>query len=208
MTQNFFNFNTIKNDEVIASHENEDVLNLLENLTCQLSYITGSSKSGKSTLANNYAKVHKAQIISDQSELLFSIDKKLYFIDQNLSKFNDELLFHFVQNIITHNYILYIFSEFDHSQKPTGLADLDSRLSLFNKFNLNEPDDQLTINLLKKFLKINSVSINKTIITELPKYINRTYLGIHNCANDINRLLYTNNHNINLNLIKDFYNAI
>ena len=97
MTQNFFNFNTIKNDEVIASHENEDVLNLLENLTCQLSYITGSSKSGKSTLANNYAKVHKAQIISDQSELLFSIDKKLYFIDQNLSKFNNELLFHFVQ---------------------------------------------------------------------------------------------------------------
>ena len=208
MTQNFFNFNTIKNDEVIASHENEDVLNLLENLTCQLSYITGSSKSGKSTLANNYAKVHKAQIISDQSELLFSIDKKLYFIDQNLSKFNDELLFHFVQNIITHNYNLYIFSEFDHSQKPTGLADLDSRLSLFNKFNLNEPDDQLTINLLKKFLKINSISINETIITELPKYINRTYLGIHNCANDINRLLYTNNHNINLNLIKDFYNAI
>ena len=208
MTQNFFNFNTIKNDEVIASHENEDVLNLLENLTCQLSYITGSSKSGKSTLANNYAKVHKAQIISDQSELLFSIDKKLYFIDQNLSKFNDELLFHFVQNIITHNYNLYIFSEFDHSQKPTGLADLDSRLSLFNKFNLNEPDDQLTINLLKKFLKINSISINETIISELPKYINRTYLGIHNCANDINRLLYTNNHNINLNLIKDFYNAI
>ena len=208
MTQNFFNFNTIKNDEVIASHENEDVLNLLENLTCQLSYITGSSKSGKSTLANNYAKVHKAQIISDQSELLFSIDKKLYFIDQNLSKFNDELLFHFVQNIITHNYNLYIFSEFDHSQKPTGLADLDSRLSLFNKFNLNEPDDQLTINLLKKFLKINSISINETIITELPKYINRTYLGIHNCANDINRLLYANNHNINLNLIKDFYNAI
>tara|TARA_B110001450_G_scaffold45980_1_gene42627 strand:+ start:1084 stop:1710 length:627 start_codon:yes stop_codon:yes gene_type:complete len=208
MTQNFFNFNTIKNDEVIASHENEDVLNLLENLTCQLSYITGSSKSGKSTLANNYAKVHKAQIISDQSELLFSIDKKLYFIDQNLSKFNNELLFHFVQNIITHNYNLYIFSEFDHSQKPTGLADLDSRLSLFNKFNLNEPDDQLTINLLKKFLKINSISINETIISELPKYINRTYLGIHNCANDINRLLYTNNHNINLNLIKDFYNAI
>ena len=208
MTQDFFNFNTIKNDEVIASHENEDVLNLLENLTCQLSYITGSSKSGKSTLANNYAKVHKAQIISDQSELLFSIDKKLYFIDQNLSKFNDELLFHFVQNIITHNYNLYIFSEFDHSQKPTGLADLDSRLSLFNKFNLNEPDDQLTINLLKKFLKINSISINETIISELPKYINRTYLGIHNCANDINRLLYTNNHNINLNLIKDFYNAI
>ena len=60
----------------------------------------------------------------------------------------------------------------------------------------------------KKFLKINSISINETIITELPKYINRTYLGIHNCANDINRLLYTNNHNINLNLIKDFYNAI
>ena len=208
MTQNFFDFNSVKNDEIVISHENEDVLYLLEKLTCQLSYITGSSKSGKSTLVNKYAKIHKAQIISDQSDLLFSIDKKFYFIDQNLSKFNTELLFHFVQNIITHNYTLYIFSEFDHSQKPTGLLDLDSRLSLFNKFNLNEPDDQLTINLLKKFLKINSITINETIIVELPKYINRTYLGIYNCANDINRLLYNNNHNINLKLIKDFYNAI
>ena len=81
-------------------------------------------------------------------------------------------------------------------------------MSLFNKFNLNEPDDQLTINLLKKFLKINSITINETIIDELPKYINRTYLGIYNCANDINHLLYNNNHNINLKLIKDFYNAI
>jgi hypothetical protein len=208
VNQNFFNFNTIKNDEIIVSHENVDVINLLDNLTYQLSYITGSKKSGKSTLVNNYTKIYKAQIISDQSDLLFTIDKKIYFIDQNLSKFNTELLFHFVQNIITHNYTLYIFSEFDHNQKPTGLPDLDSRLSLFNKFILNEPDEQLTINLLKKFLKINSISINETIITELPKYINRTYLGIYNCANDINRLLYTNNHNINLKLIKDFYNAI
>ena len=208
MSQNFFNFNTNKDDEMIISHENEDVLNLLKNLTCQLSYIKGSSKSGKSTLVDNYAKIHKAHIVFKQKDLLFSLEKKVYFIDQNLSEFDPELLFHFVQNIITHNYNLYIFSEFDHSQKPIGLADLDSRLSLFNKFNLDEPDDQLTIMLLKKFLKINSISIHEALILELPKYINRTYLGIYNCANDINRLLYTNNHNINLKLIKEFYNEI
>ena len=79
MTQNFFDFNSVKNDEIVISHENEDVLYLLENLTCQLSYITGSSKSGKSTLVNKYAKIHKAQIISDQSDLLFSIDKSKIF---------------------------------------------------------------------------------------------------------------------------------
>jgi hypothetical protein len=62
--------------------------------------------------------------------------------------------------------------------------------------------------LLRKYLEMYSISINESIILELPKFIDRTYLAVYNCANDINRLLYQNNHNINLRLIKEFYNAI
>ena len=62
--------------------------------------------------------------------------------------------------------------------------------------------------LLKKYLKKNSISIDNSIIIEIPKFIDRTYLAVYNCANDINRLLYENNHNINLRLVKKFYNEI
>jgi len=208
MTQNFFNLNTENDKKIIESFENKKIIFLLKNLNYKLSYITGSSKSGKSTLVNNFGKIHNAKIIVNSSDLKFSTDDKIYFIDQNISHFDSELFFHFIQNVLTHDCFLYLFSEFDHNQQPTGLADLDSRLALFNKFNLEEPSTDLMIILLRKYLEMYSISINESIILELPKLIDRTYLAVYNCANDINRLLYQNNHNINLRLIKEFYNAI
>ena len=62
--------------------------------------------------------------------------------------------------------------------------------------------------LLKKYLKQKFIKIDNSIIVEIPKLIDRSYLSVFNCANDINHLLYENNHNINLRLIKKFYNAI
>ncbi len=208
MMQNFFEFGLTDDGNIIKSIENEGAINLLESLSCKLSYINGSTKSGKSTLVNHYSKIHKAKIVTNLADLNFSTDNKIYFIDQNIFKFDPQLLFHFIQNIVTHDYFLYIFGEFDHNHKSTGIADLDSRLSLFNKFNINEPNSDLMTLLLKKYLKKNSISIDNSIIIEIPKFIDRTYLAVYNCANDINRLLYENNHNINLRLIKKFYNEV
>jgi len=54
MTQNFFNLNTENDKKIIESFENKKIIFLLKNLNYKLSYITGSSKSGKSTLVNNF----------------------------------------------------------------------------------------------------------------------------------------------------------
>ena len=74
MTQNFFNLNTENDKKIIESFENKKIIFLLKNLNYKLSYVTGSSKSGKSTLVNNFGKIHNAKIIVNSSDLKFSTE--------------------------------------------------------------------------------------------------------------------------------------
>ena len=208
MKQFFFNFGNKSDFDLIKSKENELVISELGKLNHKLVYVLGSSKSGKTTLVKNFSKKHKALVINNDSELKFSQDTKIYFIDQNLSKFNSNSLFHFIQNIIIYKSYLYVFSSEDNSKVSFGTPDLDSRISSFNKLIIEEPDSSLILLLLKQHLKIKSIKLDEVIIQEIPYLIDRSYLAVFNCVEDINRLLYQNNHNINLRLIKEFYNAI
>jgi|TARA_B100000787_G_C16171179_1_gene286585 chromosomal replication initiation ATPase DnaA len=208
MIQNFFNFNSNFEIEIVRSLENELVIENLINLSNKLSIIVGSSKSGKTTLARFYSEKANIPIISNEADLKFNKNIDKYFIDTDILKFNQEILFHFIQNILTYNCSLYIFSPNDIEDFSFKFDDLKSRLSLFTKFVILEPKEELMIILLKKYLKQKSIKIDNSIIIEIPKFIERSYLSVFNCANDINHLLYENNHNINLRLIKEFYNAI
>ena len=208
MIQNFFNFNSNFEIEIVRSLENELVIENLINLSNKLSIIVGSSKSGKTTLARFYSEKANIPIISNEADLKFNKNIDKYFIDTDILKFNQEILFHFIQNILTYNCSLYIFSPNDIEDFSFKFDDLKSRLSLFTKFVILEPKEELMIILLKKYLKQKSIKIDNSIIIEIPKFIERSYLSVFNCANDINHLLYENNHNINLRLIKEYYNAI
>jgi len=208
MIQNFFNFNSNFEIEIVRSLENELVIENLINLSNKLSIIVGSSKSGKTTLARFYSEKANIPIISNEADLKFNKNIDKYFIDTDILKFNQEILFHFIQNILTYNCSLYIFSPNDIEDFSFKFDDLKSRLSLFTKFVILEPKEELMIILLKKYLKQKSIKIDNSIIIEIPKFIERSYLSVFNCANDINHLLYENKNNINLRLIKEFYNAI
>ena len=208
MKQKFFDLTNSDDKIIIYSSENKNIVSVLEKIDEKLVIITGSKKSGKTTLAKKFSSIHKAKLIFNNEDLLFNPNQSIYFIDKNLIEIDPELLFHFIQNIIAHNYCLYIFSEENNSKISTGLKDLDSRLSLFTKMTIEEPEVELMKILLKKHLDSKSIKINDSIIKELPYVIDRTYESVYECSNDINRLLYDNNHNINLRLIKEFYNAI
>ncbi len=208
MIQNFFNFNSRLGLEIIKSTENELAIYNLINFSNKLSLIIGSSKSGKTTLAKFYSKKSNIPILRNEQELKFNKNISKYFIDADILKFDQEILFHFIQNILTYDCSLHIFLPHDIENFSFKFEDLKSRLSLFTKYIIQEPGDALMETLLKKHLKQKSIKIDNSIIVEIPKLIDRSYLSVFNCANDINNLLYKNNHNINLRLIKQFYNAI
>ena len=64
------------------------------------------------------------------------------------------------------------------------------------------------IELIEKFLKNKSISVQPKIIKHIMNYIERTYDDAFKAAEVINYLLYENNHNINLSLISEYYEQI
>ena len=53
-----------------------------------------------------------------------------------------------------------------------------------------------------------SITVPEQIIIEVMNHIERTYLAAFEAAKTINHLLYENNHNINLSLIRKYYEQL
>jgi chromosomal replication initiation ATPase DnaA len=83
-----------------------------------------------------------------------------------------------------------------------------SRLKQFTLCNIHNPGKDLLIKLINKYLSFKSISVSEQIINEVLNHIERTYLSAFEAANTINHLLYENNHNINLSLIRKHYELL
>ena len=70
------------------------------------------------------------------------------------------------------------------------------------------PKDDLLFKLIEKFLKFKSISVSGDIIRGIMAYIGRTYIDAYDASETINYLLYHNNHNINLSLIRQHYEQL
>ena len=205
--QNFLDLYT-GDDDIIKSEENSIPINLLENDN-KLSLIIGSEKSGKTSLAKAYSKLNQAELIFDIS-LSIKNHKKTY-LDLNYLNLADENLFHFLQYFISQDIGLTIFTSTDPlkvDENQVFLPDVISRLSLFNIARIENPRDKLFFKLIQKFLKNLSITISDQMINEVMKFIDRSYIDAFNASKTINYLLYENNHNINLSLIRQHYEQI
>ena len=88
------------------------------------------------------------------------------------------------------------------------LPDVVSRLKQFTLCNIDNPSKDLLFKLINKHLSFKSITVPEEIIIEVMNYIERTYLSAFEAANTINHLLYENNHNINLSLIRKHYERL
>ena len=130
------------------------------------------------------------------------------YLDLNKLPTNEESFFHFLQYFIANDISLTIFtssSPFSLDDRSKAVPDILSRLKSFNISNIEQPQDDLLFKLIQKFLKFKSISVSDNIIKCTMNYINRTYVDALNASETINNLLYQNNHNINLSLIKQYY---
>ena len=202
--QTFLNLNTSSTD-IIVSNENNLAINLLENKK-KFSIIIGPKKSGKSILAKKFAKIDGIEVINNISKNLEY--KNSIFLDLNELPLNENYFFHFLQYFIANNIGLTIFTSSDflkNNIKPLVIPDTLSRLKSFNVAYIDDPKDELLFRLIEKFLMYKSISVSKDIIQATMGYINRTYMDAFIASETINHLLYKNNHNINLSLIRQHY---
>ena len=202
--QTFLNLNT-EDKNILISNENSLAIKLLED-KFKFSIIVGPQKSGKTTLANKFLDINEANIIdSIPSNLEFQNNT---FLDLNNLPFNEESFFHFLQYFITNDIGLTIFTTSNPLQVDSNslvIPDTLSRLKSFNIALIENPKDDLLFKLIEKFLKFKSISVSDDIIKGIMAYIGRTYIDAYNASETINNLLYQNNHNINLSLIRQHY---
>ena len=205
--QNFFDLYTGDN-EIIKSVENSIPINLLENDN-KFSIIVGPNKSGKTSLAKSYSMLNQANLIFEIPKNIKNFKKT--YLDLNSLNLADENLFHFLQYFISQDIGLTIFTSTDPlnvDENQAIIADIKSRLSLFNIARIENPKDELLFRLIQKFLKNMSITISDKLIHEIMKFIDRSYIDAFNASKTINHLLYENNHNINLSLIRQYYEQI
>ena len=206
--QTFLSFESSNDDQIIESSENELAIKILqENQKYVL--IDGPKKSGKSLLAKKFSRINNKKIIYD-IPLKLDFDTGVY-LDLNSLPLKSEYFFHFLQYFVSNNLSLTIFSchsfENDLSNFEV-IPDILSRLKLFTLITINSPQDQLLFQLIEKFLKNKSISVQPKIIHHIMNFIERTYVDAFQAAEAINHLLYENNHNINLSLISEYYEQI
>ncbi len=205
--QKFFDLTT-SDDEIIISKENSSVINLLKSNN-KFSIIIGDEKSGKSLLAKKYSVINNAELIFHYS-LNHGLKNNVY-LDLNELPLNEDDFFHFIQYFISQNQGLTIFTSTNLLKLPLNsnfIPDTVSRLKSFSLEEIEDPGDELFFKLIEKFLRIKSISISEDIIREIMLYINRTYNDAFKASETINHLLYKNNHNINLSLIRKHYEQI
>ena len=205
--QTFLDLYTSDN-EIIYSSENNSVIQSLKKRTRYL-IIYGSNKSGKTTIAKKFSINHNIDLINNiPKDLIFN---KETYLDLNTLPAQDENFFHFLQYFISNNIPLTIFTSensIDNLNNEFYLPDVVSRLKQFTLCNIHNPSKGLLIKLINKYLSLKSISVSDQIIIEVLNHIERTYLSAFEAANTINHLLYENNHNINLSLIRKYYERL
>ena len=205
--QTFLNLNSF-DTEILYSLENDTVIQSLEKKVKYL-IIYGPNKSGKTTIAKKFSINNNIDLTNSVPDEL-NFNKETY-LDLNTLPGQDENFFHFLQYFVTNNIPLTIFTSensIDNLNDEFYLPDVVSRLKQFTLCNIHNPKKDLLFKLINKYLSFKSISVSEQIIIEVLNHIERTYLSAFEAANTINHLLYENNHNINLSLIRKHYERL
>ena len=178
------------NKEIIYSLENDEVIQSLERRIKYL-IIYGSNKSGKTTIARKFSKNFNIDLINNLPSYL-NFHRETY-LDLNNLPSKDENFFHFLQHFMTNNIPLTIFtseSSIENLSEKFYLPDIESRLRQFNLCNIQNPNKDLLLKLIKKYLFLKSITVPDQIIIEVMSHIERTYLAAFEASETINHLLY------------------
>jgi len=182
--QKFFKFET-KNDLDLSSFfvndTNNQAFSLVnkENLTENI-FLIGPKKSGKSHLANIWKLNNDAIIFDNNIDDIIEKNKNV-LIDNLFINLDEEIIFHLINHCISNNLIILITSEINLFEHNFIIPDLLSRLKIFNHAKINNPDDEILINVLTKLLIEKQFIIkNNDIFDYLLNRIQRSYEEVYN----------------------------
>ena len=175
-----------------------------ENEIIRYTIIHGPAKSGKTHLGLIWQDKNNAIIYNENNFNKIIENKNNIFVDDFFEKINEEYLFYIINHCYINNLKILLCTDKLVSNYKFQLNDLSSRLKSFNFIKIQQPDDELIVNLIIKLLFDKQIIIhNSEIFSYIIKRINRTYQDIHLFVDNIDKLSLEKKRELTIPLIRE-----
>ena len=197
-----FNDNIDNELNFFVNNTNFYAFNALINSDTKFSFLYGPEKSGKSYLSKIWLKKNNAIEYKNNNEELLNQDKNI-LID-NLIFYDQEKIFHIVNNCILNNSKILITSDIKINSIDFKFNDLSSRLKTFSNLEIHQPNDEMLLAILTKLLVEKQFIIKSNEIFEyILRRVDRSYQGINEIVNKLDILSLEKKRQLTIPLIKE-----
>ena len=199
-----YKFNDKNDNELnfFVNKTNFYAFNALINNDTKLSFLYGPKKSGKSYLSKIWLKKNNAIEYNNNYEVLLNLHNNI-LID-NLIFYDQEKIFHIVNNCILNNSKVLITSDNKINEINFEFKDLSSRLKTFSNLEINQPNDEMLLAILTKLLVERQFIIKSNEIFEyIIRRVDRTYQGINDIVKKLDILSLEKKRQLTIPLIKE-----
>ena len=205
-SQKSFNYkfnNEFNEIDFFVNQTNYYAFNVAINNNVKHIFLYGPNKSGKSFLANIWLKKNNAiQYNNKNYELL--LNKKYNILIDDIFIYDEERIFHIVNNCILNNLNILITSNNKLNDVKFKFKDLSSRLKTFSYLEINQPNDEMLLTILTKLLIDKQFVINSNEIFEyILRRVDRSYQGINEIVNRLDILSLEKKRQLTIPLIKE-----
>ncbi len=215
MQQEILKFNysqDYKEIDFILSDCNKKAYEVLlsENSPANL-FLYGEKSSGKTHLANIWAKKNNAiilsqndlEIISEYNNLDIKNSENIVFENINLyNSKHQEALFLLLNKYLSEGKKILLTSELEISSLNFQFEDLTSRIKTFYTVKLENPDYNLVISLIIKLFSDEQYSISVDVAEFISKRISRDFNSIKNIVEEIIKKAMQSKKKITLPFVK------
>ena len=199
-----YNFDDKFSDQnFFVNKTNFYAFNALINNISKLSFLHGPNKSGKSYLGQIWLRKNNAVQFKDNYKFFINNNHMNILID-DIFLFEEEEIFHIVNNCILNNLKILIISNNAMTEKKFKLKDLSSRLKTFLNLEIKQPNDEMLLTILTKLLIDKQFIINTNEIFDyILRRVDRSYQGIHEIVNKLDVLSLEKKRQLTIPLIKE-----
>ncbi len=204
--QNFFKFNfdnIQKEFNFYVNSTNSHAYNIINNNNNNNIFLEGPKKSGKSILAAIWVKNNNSIYFNKNFNEVINCKKNVCI--KNINKnINEENLFHIINHCKLYNLNILITSNLNINNIDLKLKDLKSRLKTFVNVKINNPDDDMLLNILTKLFIDKQFIINSDeIFGYILKRANRSYEEMFYIVHKLDHLSLEKKRQLTIPLIKE-----
>ena len=197
-----FNDNNDNELNFFVNQTNFYAFNALINNDTKYSFLYGPKKSGKSYLSKIWSKKNNAIEYKNNYEVVLNLHANI-LID-NLIFYDQEKIFHIVNNCILNNSKILITSDIKINSIDFKFNDLSSRLKTFSNLEIDQPNDEMLLAILTKLLIDKQFIINSNqIFKYILRRVDRSYQGINEIVKKLDKLSLEKKRQLTIPLIKE-----